>query len=112
MATLEEQFGALVRYHRKRAGLSQAQLAEKIDRQTNAVQRLENGETSPTFDTVVRLAEALDIDVWELFKVGDYSARPGRDDTLATIFKQLVGIKEAELQKINDLITVALKLGK
>ncbi|MGR4863189.1 helix-turn-helix domain-containing protein [Caulobacter sp. LARHSG274] len=110
MSTLEEQFGALVRYHRKRTGLSQAQLAERIDRQPNAVQRLENGETAPTFDTVVRLAQALDVDVWELFNSGGYAARGGRSDPLASIFKQLVGLKEIDLQNLQELIAVALKM--
>jgi transcriptional regulator with XRE-family HTH domain len=112
MSTLEEQFGALVRYHRKRAGLSQAQLAERIDRQPNAVQRLENGETAPTFDTVVRLAQALQIDIWELFNSGGYAAQTDRNDPLATIFKQIVGLKETELQNIHELIAVALKMRK
>lgn len=112
MSTLEEQFGALVRYHRKRAGLSQAQLAERIDRQPNAVQRLENGETAPTFDTVVGLAGALEVDVWELFHSGGFAARPDRNDPLAAIFKQLVGLKDSDLLNLHELIATALKMRK
>lgn len=112
MSKLEEQFGAMLRYHRKRAGLSQAQLAERIDRQPNAIQRLENGEATPTFDTLERLADALSIDVRELFGTSDYAARPGRDDPLAAIFKLLVGLKDADLVKIHELIVTALKFRK
>jgi transcriptional regulator with XRE-family HTH domain len=112
MSKLEVQFGDMLRYHRKRAGLSQAQLAEKIDRQTNAVQRLESGEASPTFDTLERLSEALEVDVRDFFGAGDYSARAGRDDPLAAIFKLLVGLKDKELQTIFELTVAALKLRK
>jgi len=112
MSKLEEQFGALVRHHRKRAGLSQAQLAERIDRQTNAVQRLESGEAAPTFDTVVRLAEALDVDVRDLFGVEGYAARANRDDPLNAIFKQLIGLSDADLSKVSELVAAALKFRK
>jgi transcriptional regulator with XRE-family HTH domain len=112
MSKLEEQFGEMLRYHRKRAGLSQAQLAEKIDRQPNAVQRLESGEAAPTFDTLERLADALNVDVRDLFGTGDYAARSGRDDPLAAIFKLLVGLKDRDLQSIFELMIAALKLRK
>ena len=112
MSTLEEQFGAMVRYHRKRVGLSQAQLAELSDRQPNAIQRLENGETAPTFDTVVRVAEALKVEIWELFYSGGFEVKPHQADPLAAIFRQIVGLKDGELQKIHDLISVALTMRK
>ena len=112
MSKVEEQFGALVRYHRKRAGLSQAQLAERIDRQTNAVQRLENGETTPTFDTLERLSEALDVPIREFFGTGAYAVDPNEGDPLAAIFTQLVGLKQAELGLLQELVATALKLRK
>lgn len=110
MTKLEEQFGALVRHFRKRAGLSQAQLAERIGRQPNAVQRLESGAATPTFDTVVRLAQALDIDVRDLFGVEGYAAGSGREDPMARIFRQLVGLNDGDLEKLDELIAVALRM--
>lgn len=112
MSKVEEQFGAMVRYHRKRAGLSQAQLAERIDRQTNAVQRLENGETTPTFDTLERLSEALRVPIRELFGTGDYAINANEQDPLAAIFRQVVGLKTSELTLLEELIATALKLRK
>ena len=112
MSKLEEQFGEMLRYHRKRAGLSQAQLAEKIGRQPNAVQRLESGDAAPTFDTLERLADALDVDVRELFGTGEYAARSGRDDPLNAIFRLLVGLKDRDLLNLHELIVAGLKLRK
>jgi len=110
MARLELQFGALVRHHRKRAGLSQAQLAEKIGRQPNAVQKLETGKSRPTFETLVRLAQALDVDVRDLFGIGDFAARDGNKDSLVRILKAVSPLSEQELAIVDAMLRSALKL--
>lgn len=45
----------LVREARRRAGLTQRELAERAGTTQSAVARLESGRTSPSFDTVLRL---------------------------------------------------------
>src|SRR3954451_11785418 len=45
----------LVREARRRAGLTQAELAERAGTTQSAVARLESGRTSPSFDQGVRL---------------------------------------------------------
>ena len=45
----------LVREARKRAGLTQRELAERAGTTQSAVARLESGRTSPSFDSVLRL---------------------------------------------------------
>lgn len=47
--------GDLVREARKRAGLTQAELARRAGTTQSAIARLEGGRSSPSFDTVVRL---------------------------------------------------------
>ena len=55
----------LVREARRRAGLTQRQLAERAGTTQSALARLENGRTTPSFDTVLRLVRlcGLDLDV-------------------------------------------------
>jgi transcriptional regulator with XRE-family HTH domain len=48
----------LVREARRRAGLSQRELAERAGTTQSAIARLESGRTSPSFDAVVRLVKA------------------------------------------------------
>lgn len=55
----------LVREARKRAGLTQRELAERAGTTQSAIARLENGRTTPSFDTLLRLVRlcGLDLDV-------------------------------------------------
>jgi transcriptional regulator with XRE-family HTH domain len=48
----------LVRQARSRAGLSQRQLARRAGTAQSVVARVENGQTSPTWDTLTRLLAA------------------------------------------------------
>lgn len=45
----------LVREARKRAGLTQRELAERAATTQSAIARLESGRTAPSFDSVLRL---------------------------------------------------------
>lgn len=55
----------LVREARKRAGLTQRELAERAGTTQSAVARLESGRTRPTFESVLRLLRlcGMDLDV-------------------------------------------------
>jgi len=47
--------GELVREARRRAGLTQGELAERAETTQSAIARLESGRTSPSFEQVERL---------------------------------------------------------
>ncbi len=65
---LQEKFGRRLRYLRRDRNLTQEQLAELTGRSVNAISMLERGLTSPSLETVVKLAQALHVDVGELFR--------------------------------------------
>jgi transcriptional regulator with XRE-family HTH domain len=56
----------LKEYRRKR-GLTQEKLAEKVDVSTHHIGMIETSRNFPTFDLIERIAKALDIDVYKLF---------------------------------------------
>lgn len=55
--------GDLIREARRRAGLTQAQLAERVGTTQSAVARWERGRSAPSFDTVRRLVRACGLDL-------------------------------------------------
>lgn len=98
MATLEVQVGALIRYHRKRVGLTQARLAEMVEVQVGSLSRIERGKSAASFATLGKLAVALGVEVRDFFEVGDFAARAGRDDPLVEIVR-LVGSASTDAQR-------------
>jgi predicted ATPase/DNA-binding XRE family transcriptional regulator len=55
-------FGELLRYHRRVAGLTQEQLAERAGMSPRGLAYLERGDRTPHRDTIQRLADALGLD--------------------------------------------------
>jgi transcriptional regulator with XRE-family HTH domain len=62
-----ERFCAGARTLRRRAGLTLQELAERSGLAASTLSKIENGQLSPTFETLLRLADGLGIDVAELF---------------------------------------------
>lgn len=60
-------FGQRVRTIRSSVGLTQEQLAERAGFDRKSVNRMENGGYSPSLDRVFVIADALGVDVAELF---------------------------------------------
>jgi transcriptional regulator with XRE-family HTH domain len=67
-AQLLRAFGDRLRTLRTTAGLSQEKLAELADVHRTYVGHLERATVTPTLDTLVRLADALDVDTADLVR--------------------------------------------
>lgn len=63
--------GLNILYYRKEQGLTQMQLAEKCNISRNHMQRIETAAASCTLDTLMDIAEALDIPLKKLFEFRD-----------------------------------------
>ena len=64
---IQKKFGAKLAYVRKSRKLSQMKLAEIVDMNFNYIGQIERGEANVTIQTIVNLANALDIEITELF---------------------------------------------
>lgn len=64
---LERKFGAKLAYVRKSKKLSQMKLAEIVDMNFNYIGQIERGEANVTIHTMKILADALDVEMKELF---------------------------------------------
>jgi len=49
---------------RKRRGLTQAELADKIGTRQSVISRIESGDHLPSLSTLIRLARALDMELY------------------------------------------------
>ncbi len=64
---LEKKFGAKLAYARKLKKLSQMKLAEIVDMNFNYIGQIERGEANVTIRTMKLLANALEVEMKELF---------------------------------------------
>ena len=64
---IEIKFGARLAYARKLRKLSQMKLAEKVDMNFNYIGQIERGEANVTIKTMKLLADALDVELKDLF---------------------------------------------
>ena len=101
---LKLQIGSNIASYRKRAGLTQAGLAEKLNYSDKAVSKWERGESMPDVTTLVQLAEQFDITVNDL--VVDPNALPGNPGKLEKAMTQVS--EKALKRKANKNIILAL----
>lgn len=64
---LQKKFGAKLAYVRKSKKLSQMKLAEIVNMNFNYIGQIERGEANVTIQTMSNIANALDIELKELF---------------------------------------------
>lgn len=71
MADILKKLGTRIREERKRAGLTQEKLAEKVDLSVDYIGYIERGKQAPYLKTLERIAKALRVEVYELFLFRD-----------------------------------------
>lgn len=108
MSTLRRQVGTLVRHHRERVGLTQAELADQIGKSLETVGGIERGKTAPSFDTLSDLSNVLGVPVREFFGAGSYEAKAGRSDPLVRLIDRVSGLGDDDMEWIDRLVSVAL----
>ena len=84
---LKQQIGANISAYRKRAGLTQAGLAEKLNYSDKAVSKWERGESVPDVITLAQLADQFEIGVNDLLV--DPNALPGNPGNLEKAMTQV-----------------------
>ena len=95
---LSKLLGNRVREIRVRAGLTQAQLADRIDISHEFLSRLERGIKTPSLETAKRIAGALGVGMPELFEF-DVVAGDEREELFAGL-KSVLATAELETVKL------------
>ncbi len=66
---INKKIGLRVRLERTKMGISQEKLAELAELNKNSIGAIERGESSPTIETLDRLAKAFKIELHELTNI-------------------------------------------
>ena len=107
MASLKEFFAYNLKEKRRKRGFTQAQLAEKVDVSTHHIAMIEIARNYPTLELVERIAEVLDIEIYELFleKPTPKDAMERLHDTLVGNIERVVGevVKKTILEQYKDI---------
>ncbi len=65
----KKEIGKHLREIREAKGLSQLDLAVRCDLEKTAISRIENGRTNITLKTSIVLAQGLDVELWEIYRI-------------------------------------------
>ena len=99
--SLDKKFiGRQIRLRRQEQNISQEKLSELIDISPRHMCTIENGKSFPSIDTLVKIAEILNLDLNDFFRLKEYKNNPLRDEAAALL--QIT--EEEELPLVIDII--------
>ena len=75
---ISERLGVRLKQFRKEHDLTQGELGRRTGLATSTISKVENNQLSPTFETLLKLAEGLEIDIAELLAVSDHNTERTR----------------------------------
>lgn len=101
MTSYQANFIQNLKFYRKRAGISQAELAEKCNVSNGTIGNIECGMTKPSFDLIFLIANALKLPPTELFKSAEVT-----QDTIGTQFEI---VKETLNSAMSDAVAKVIK---
>lgn len=97
---LATQMGKAIAVRRQQKGLTQAELAEKIDVEQETISRFERGATLPPLGRLADIADALSCSLEDLFRTG--SPRP--EDKAQAIAKAMAQLSEADRLMVGSIV--------
>jgi transcriptional regulator with XRE-family HTH domain len=107
---LKEAFGLRIRNLRKSRKLSQEDLAEKAHLHPTYIGGVERGERNPSLESILKIAEALEISPGQLFRFEGVKTSLSLDDEITEeLFAFIENLKPATKKKILQSLKSARK---
>ena len=102
--TIQELFIVNLKAYRKLHGISQSQLAELCESSTGYIGEIESGKRFPSVNMIERLAKALKIESWHLFRnePGNYSDHEFSAKLALSQKNEIIKLTNSALSKILD----------
>ncbi len=86
MSDLKKLLGNRIKTIRKARNLTQEQLAEFVNIGTPNISYIENGKFAPSIDTLQKIAQALNVEPYELYKFNDNKTPEQMKEELLSAF--------------------------
>jgi transcriptional regulator with XRE-family HTH domain len=96
------QIATCIRTLRKRKGLSQEALAQRIGIDAKSLSRLEHGAHFPSIETLEKMAEALDVQLKDFF---DFSGKPSVEEMRSKVINAAQEANYSLLEKMVGIIS-------
>jgi len=107
----KKRFGERVREARRRRGISQEELAARIERSSDMVSNLERGASSTRMETALRIAEVLDTTILDLVDVDQVGPKDRHTRDLVNRLLDLVGAESEDfLAAVISQVEVLLRI--
>ncbi len=103
MADLKIKLGKRIKELRKSQGITQEMLAETINMDITSLSKIETGRNYPQYETIEKIAEALNLDIDKLFC---FSEKLSKEDYLNAINRNLMFIKNND-EKLKILYEIS-----
>jgi len=103
MPTIKDCFGQNLKYLRKEKGFTQEQLSERINIDIRQYSRIETGKSFPSFGTLEKICEALEIEPVNLFNFNHEKEVYIKGSTENELYKKIRNITKypSKLEFIN-----------
>jgi len=95
---LKDRVGLRIRTIRKRRGLTQEELGERIGRSADAVSQIERGVNLPGFDTLERMAEVLAVPLAAFFQFDEESTSASRTVLISALMDLVRDLSDTDLE--------------
>jgi transcriptional regulator with XRE-family HTH domain len=92
-------------------GITQAELAERIDAAPETVSRVERGRLAPSADLVVRIASALGVKVDDVLSKKPVKKTVEIRPAIQRVVALLEPMSDAEVDSVRGAITALLRVG-
>ena len=100
-------FGKRLRSLRRAKDMTQEQVAERAGLSLQSVGEIERGRGNPTLVNVERLSDALDVELTELFDLGD--VKMTREQAVQEILARLEGATEEQVRALLIMVRVLIQ---
>ena len=106
MNTLAERLGHRIARQRRAAGLTQAELAEKVGVQPETISRLETGNRRVSLEMLALISESLSLELYELFRLPERDTP--KDEAMDRLLWFGSRLSVAELELVLDVGSAVL----